>query len=115
MLIQSGKGGSMLPDLIFTSDQLFTFSALHHLPEDLQSVLHPEEALRSPRPFTCLNLDYKHMGVGSDDSWYELLTIHANAMHLLWLLLFLERNLKPPCLDYLKITQKLDDGPHKIP
>ncbi len=67
----------MLPDLIFTSDELFTFSALHHLPEDFQSVSHPEEALRSPRPFTCISLDYKHMGLGGDDSWYELTMFHT--------------------------------------
>ncbi len=71
-MMKSEKKGSTLPGLIFTSDNLFTFSALRHLPEDLESVLHPEEALRSPRLFTCLSLDYKHMGIGSDDSWYEI-------------------------------------------
>ncbi len=73
-MMRSEKDDSTLPGLIFTSDEFFTFSALHHLPENLQSVLHPEEALRSPHLFTCLSLDYKHMGVGSDDSWYEIFT-----------------------------------------
>lgn len=53
---------------------LLNFSAFHFFNEDLDPG--PEKAQRhtyhiNQRPFVCLNLDYKQMGVGGDTSWGE--------------------------------------------
>ena len=57
------------------SDHLLSITALHYLTEDLDDGLekkqnHPEDLKQ--RDVTSLKIDYKQMGVGGINSWYEL-------------------------------------------
>ena len=53
--------------LIASGDNLIEFSALHYTEEELGSKEHPYELVKSKD--VEVNLNYKQMGVGGDDSW----------------------------------------------
>lgn len=57
---QDGSG------ILIVGDE-FEFSALHYTPFELESKLHPYELERSDN--TILNINYRQMGVGGDNSW----------------------------------------------
>ncbi len=69
--LSSGSGNG----LVVYSDEPLSLSALHFLPEDLddgdaKGQSHAAEL--TPRKLTCLQVDYKQMGVGGNNSWGAL-------------------------------------------
>ncbi|MPQ44124.1 glycoside hydrolase family 2 TIM barrel-domain containing protein [Clostridium tarantellae] len=53
--------------LMVSGDPTMEFSALHYTEEELESKKHPHELEKSED--VVVNLNYKQMGVGGDDSW----------------------------------------------
>lgn len=68
--------------LLFVGEPLLEISAHHNIMEDFESIYKPSERLEGnkippqrhindvkPRDLTSVNLNYKQMGVGGDNSW----------------------------------------------
>ena len=66
---------------ILIAGNKFEFSALRYSPFEMENKLHPFELVKSAN--TLLNINYKQMGVGGDDSWgakpHDEFLIHPNS------------------------------------
>ena len=67
MVLRNGQGAGIL----FKGSPLFGFSVQHHTAEDMSIELQGRKHFVDvpTRDFVSVYIDYKQMGVGSDDSW----------------------------------------------